>query len=523
MKRPVILAILDGWGEWDISMGNAIANANLPNIDRLNKYYPKLLLQASGLSVGLPWGVKGNSEVGHQAMGTGQIIFQYLPAIDMAISDGGFKKNEVLNRNFDLVKKNNSSLHILGLISNGGVHSHINHLIAILDLAKEKEISKVFIHAITDGRDTSPQSAKEFIEMINAKLAKIKIGKIATLSGRYYTMDRNNNWDRIEKSFRVFTEGNGIKEKCPLEALDNQYARDIYDERLEPVNIVDEANKPIGLIAENDTVLCFNFRKDRSRQISEAFISQDFDKFSREVKNINFLAFTNYKKDLIKEIVFPPQEISARLGEEISKNNKNQLRIAETEKYAHVTYFFNGGNEKPFPGEDRVIIPSKKVSIYSEAPEMSAYELTDKVLGAISENKYDFILINFANPDMVGHTGDLSAGVRAVETVDECLGKIIDKILKIKGTLLISADHGNIEEMIDTITYKKDTEHSTNPVPAWLVSLDYCREKALKSKSSFEIEGMIVDIPPTILDLLGIEKNKEMTGVSLLNLFKKKI
>ena len=525
-KKPLVLVILDGWGEWSVGMGNAILNANLPTIDRLNKYYPKIFLQASGLSVGLPWGVKGNSEVGHQTIGTGQIIFQYLPTIDMAIRNKTFYENKTLLEAIRLAKKNNKKIHILGLLSDGGVHSHINHLLALIDVCREQTFDNFFVHAITDGRDTSFKSAKKYLSILENHLETIKMGKLATISGRYYTMDRNNNWDRIEKAFKSLAHGDGILEKNVDDALDNQYKKEVFDEFLEPINLVDDSNNPIGLIEEGDIVVCFNFRKDRSRQIARVFVDQNFSEFlnTELINDVNFYSFSEYDENLDLNIIFPPQKITSYIGKEIANAKKNQLRIAETEKYAHVTYFFNGGLEDPFINEDRIIIPSRRVKNYADAPEMSADKITEKVLENLDKDKYDFILLNYANPDMVGHTGDLEAAIKAIEKVDSCLGKIIDRVFELEGKLLITSDHGNVEKMIDPITYEKDTEHSTNSVPCWLASIDHIREEALqKMPSSKKIDGMIVDIAPTVLELLNIVKPNDMVGISLLNLFKKKI
>jgi len=507
-----------------VETGNAITQANLPTINILNKYYPKILLQASGLAVGLPWGVRGNSEVGHQSIGVGQIIFQYLPAIDMAIQNGSFSKNKVLLKTIEHNKKKKSSLHLVGLVSDGSVHSHISHLSALLGFAKSQKVKDVFIHIITDGRDTPPDSAKKYINMTLKMIDNFGVGQIATVSGRYYAMDRNNNWDRTEKAVRAMVFGEGIKEKDPIQAVDNQYKNKVYDENLEPVVMVDKKERPIGLIEDEDSVICFNFRKDRSRQITKAFVEPDFNDFdfSNRPKNIEFATFTEYEKGLNAKVIFPEQKITTRLGEILSKSKKRQLRIAETEKYAHVTYFFNGGVEKPYPGEDHIMVLSKKIKTYADLPQMSAEEVTDKLLEAMNKNDYDFILVNYANPDMVGHTGELQAGIKAVEKVDSCLAKLVKGVEKKNGQLLITADHGNVEEMIKMSNMEKDTEHSTNPVPCWHVSFDRGEEE-LQSNTCLQIEGMIIDLAPTILELLGIKAPKEMTGRSLLPLFKNKI
>ncbi|MFA5247780.1 MAG: 2,3-bisphosphoglycerate-independent phosphoglycerate mutase [Patescibacteria group bacterium] len=518
MLKPVILVILDGWGEWDVEKGNPLKKALLPTIDRLNKYYPKTLLQASGLAVGLPWGVRGNSEVGHQTIGTGQIIFQYLPAISAAIGDGSFFNSPALLEAFDRTMRHSSNLHFFGLLSDGSVHSHIDHLFALLEAAKRNKIKEVFIHVVTDGRDTHPQSAKKYIVSLQAKMAELGLGKIATLCGRYYAMDRNNNWERTEESFSVMTAGSGLKEKNPLLAVDFQYEKNIFDEYLKPVNLIDENDQPIGLIKDNDTIICFNYREDRSRQMARAFILPDFKEFvAPRPKNIKYICFTEYEEGLTKDVVFRPDKITVRLGEILSKKGLKQLRVAETEKYAHVTYFFNGGLEKPYAGEDHLLIPSKKVSTYATVPEMSAEEITEKILEAVDQNKYDFILVNYANSDMVGHTGNFVSAVKAVETVDSCLSRLIDKVISLRGSLLITADHGNVEELVNIHTGDTDTQHSKNPVPCWYVTLD----NNIEYKEALEpsIDGMLVDLAPTILDILKISKPKDMVGRSLLPLF----
>jgi 2,3-bisphosphoglycerate-independent phosphoglycerate mutase len=522
-KKPIVLVILDGWGEWDIEKGNPIVKASLPLIDKLNSHYPKVYLQASGIAVGLPWGVRGNSEVGHQTIGSGQIIFQFLPTISTAIGDGSFFKNQALLNAFEWAKKNNSDLHVIGLLSDGAVHSHIEHLFALLEMAKNREVKEVYIHAITDGRDTHPQSAKKFLEMLENKMKVIGIGKLATLSGRYFAMDRNNNWDRVEKASLAFTSGIGLRENNPHEAVDNQYARGIFDEYLEPVILEQENGEPVALIKDNDAIICFNFRKDRSRQITKSFITPGFKEFKqvKQPQNIKYVSFAQYEENSPAEVAFHEQEITVRLGEILSKNWKRQLRIAETEKYAHVTYFFNGGMEEPFFYEDRILVASKRVASYADAPEMSATEITDKLIEAMEKNNYDFILVNYANSDMVGHTGNYAAAVKALQHVDGCLATLIEAVFAKGGELVITADHGNVEEMLNIYTGEPDTQHSKNVVPCWYVSEDSWVEKAEARK--IEAQGLLVDLTPTILDLLGFEKDPRMSGSSLMREFKKQL
>jgi len=521
VKKPIVLVILDGWGEWDVEVGNPLVKANLPTINQLNKFYPKTLLQASGLAVGLPWGVRGNSEVGHQAIGAGQIIFQYLPTISMSIQNSSFAKNEALLSAMDWAKKHDSRLHLWGLLSDGGVHSHLDHLSALIGLAKSRGVKNLFIHAVADGRDTPPQNVNKYLEIINNLCRDFKIGAIASLTGRYYAMDRNQNWDRTEKAFSAMVDGEGLRETDVLKAVDKQYDGKVFDEYLEPVVIVDKKDEPIGLIQENDSIICFNFREDRTRQMAEAFSAKSFAEFKKadRPKNIKFTGFISYEDSLPAGVAFPEQKITTRLGEILSKAGKKQLRIAETEKYAHVTYFFNGGVEKPYPGEERVLIPSKNVRTYATKPEMSAREITDRVIKEINKDKFDFILLNYANPDMVGHTGDLEAGIKAVEETDACLKDLMAEVLARQGSLIITADHGNVEEMINTISFEKDTEHSTNPVPCWLVTSDNSFSEA-KEGGCAEINGMIIDIAPTILEIMNLKTPPEMIGRSLLSVLK---
>lgn len=515
--KPIVLVVLDGWGEWNTKIGNPASVAKLPTIDKLNSYYPKLLLEASGLAVGLPWGVFGNSEVGHQTMGAGQIIYHYLPTITGSIQSRSFFNNAKLKDAFNKAKKRKSRIHFLGLASNGGVHSHIDHLFALIKMAKEQKFNDTYIHAITDGRDTPPADGVKFIESIQKYIDEQGVGKIATVIGRYYAMDRNNNWDRVEEAYAALTKGKGIKAHHPIEAMEKSYSQKEYDEYLKPIVIVDEVDQPVGQIKPGDVVINFNFRADRARQITRAFAYPDFDKFKHceLVKNIHYLPFTEYEENMPVSSVFPPQKITARIGEILSKHNMRQLRIAETEKYAHVTYFFNGGEPEPFKGEDRIFIPSKNAKSYADIPEMSAYEVTDKLLKAITGTEYDFVLVNYANPDMVGHTGVFSAGIKALEVVDSCLDRLISTVFAIGGCLLITADHGNVEEMINLETGEIDTKHSNNPVPFWFVSPSNRRKEA-NSEPVTKISGMLADIAATILDLAEIDRPKDIIGESLM-------
>lgn len=514
--KPIVLVVLDGWGLSENTKGNAITEANLPTIDRLNSYYPHLALQASGISVGLPWGEPGNSEVGHMTLGTGQVIYQSMPRITMAIQNGEFFKNPSFLRAIEHAKKNNSSLHLMGLVGKGGVHSTIDHLYALLELMDQEKFDRVFIHVFTDGRDSSPTSGLESVKELKSRLDANKIGRIATISGRYWAMDRNNNWDRTEKAYNSMTKGEGEKITNIEDYFRKSYAKEVYDEYLEPA-VVSNQDGSVGIIQDNDAVIFFNFREDRARQLTRAFISPEFSKFPRhELKNIHFVTMVQYEDNPKADVAYGPVEIKNCLSEILSKNGLKQLRIAETEKFAHVTYFFNGGNEEPFQGEDRVIIPSKNVVTFDKVPEMSAPEITEAVIKQIGADKYDFILINFANADMVGHTGNEKATIMAVEVIDKCLDKIIKLVLEKKGCLLITADHGNAEEVINIQTGEIDTEHSINPVPLWFVTISNRKDEP-QPKIPIVAAGLLSDIAPTILAILNLKKPDGMTGESLLD------
>lgn len=518
MFKPVILIVLDGWGIGKNNTANTITRANLPTITKLNNFYPNLSLQAAGISVGLPWGEPGNSEVGHTTLGTGKIIYQSLPRIAMAIQNGEFYRNQVFLEAMSIANKNNSALHLMGLVGKGAVHSHVEHLYALLEMARDQKVKQVFVHVFTDGRDCAPNSAIESIAELQHKLAEFGVGKIASIGGRYFGMDRNNNWDRIQKAYASMTQGTGAQIADPVSYLRESYKKEIFDEYIEPATIV-EQGKPIGLIQNNDSIIFFNYREDRARQITETFVLPGFMKFERTaLQNINFVAMTQYEDGLPMNVAFPPIKITECLGNLLSKHKKSQLRIAETEKFAHVTYFFNGGQETAFPKEDRLIIPSKNVASFDLAPEMSAQELTDTVIDVVEKEKYDFILMNYANADIVGHTGNEVAITKAVETIDHCLGKLIPVVLLKKGCLLITADHGNAEETKNNLTGEINTEHSINPVPLWFITSENHREKPVGF--SDEPQGLLSDITPTILDLMQIDIPEEITGESLLPLLK---
>lgn len=523
MYKPVVLIILDGWGLSSATEGNPINQAKTPTIDKIEQYYKGLSLQASGVSVGIPWGEPGNSEVGHLTLGAGKIIYQNLPRINLSIEDGSFFNNEALLKGIENVKKNKSNLHIMGLLSEGTVHSNYEHLFATLLLAARNKIKNVYIHIFTDGRDSSPDSGAQIVEKLQDRIKELGVGQIASLCGRNWAMDRNNNWDRTQKAYDALTLGKGELIKDPIEHLKSLYAKNISDEYVEPA-IVSKNGKPLVTVQNNDTIIFYNFREDRARQLTKAFSVPDFDKVKKEkFLNVEFITFTEYEKNLPVSVVFPPEEVQLGLGEILSKHHKKQLRIAETEKYAHVTYFFNGGKEVAWPGEDRILVPSPTVSKFDEQPEMSAGDVTRKAIEAVEIKKYDFILINYANPDMVGHTGNEKAVIRAVETVDKSLSKLIPAVLKENGCILITADHGNAEEMENPSTGEHITEHSNNPVPFWLVTPTNHLEKPLSKEeialNQRKVAGLLSDVAPTVLEIMNIPKPSEMSGESLISLF----
>lgn len=522
MYRPFVLVVLDGWGVSNSVQGNPIRSATLPTFDKFNRYYPMTTLQASGISVGLPWNTAGNSEVGHMTMGAGRIIYQNMPRIALSIQDGSFFKNPVLLEAIEAAKRSGATLHLMGLISPGAVHSHKDHLLALLRMAKENQVEQVAVHAFTDGRDSSPTSGIEHIRELGREMKLIGVGHLATLCGRNFAMDRNNNWDRIEKAYKMLTESVGERTDDPLVHLEQSYAHGVTDEYIEPT-IIEDGGKPVGVIRDGDAVIFFNFREDRARELTKAFIIPDFDGFKRAVTpRVTFVTLTEYEKDLPVKVAFPPENVQHGLGEVLSKQGLRQLRIAETEKYAHVTYFFNGGSEQAFPGEDRLLIPSQPVARFDEAPEMSAPEITETVIKKIGESIYDFILVNYANPDMVGHTGNEAASVKAVQATDKSLSLLVPAVLKVGGALIITADHGNVEEIHNLSTGEHNTEHSINPIPLWYLTPDNHRDKNSEQmmREQNEVHGLLSDVAPTVLDILGIGKPPEMNGTSLLPLLK---
>ena len=503
MKKPLLLMILDGFGIGKHDNTNAIFNAKKPNIDKLFSSNPITQIGASGMDVGLPDGQMGNSEVGHTNIGAGRIVYQELTRITKTINEDKLKDNEAIVGAMDSALKNGTALHLMGLLSSGGVHSHNTHLYGILKLAKQKGLDKVYIHAFLDGRDVPPSSAAEFVEECMKETEKIGVGKIATVMGRYYAMDRDNRWDRVEKAYAAMVYGEGVEADCPVCAVKNSYAQEVTDEFVVPAVI-----KGGATIKPNDSVIFYNFRPDRAREITRALVDPDFKGFGR--KNgffpLNYVCMTQYDATMPNvEVAFKPQTLENTLGEYISNLGMEQLRIAETEKYAHVTFFFNGGVEKQYPGEDRILVKSPAVATYDLQPEMSAYEVTDKLVPAIKSGKYDMIILNFANCDMVGHTGVFEAAVKAVEAVDTCVGKVIDAVKEMDGVALITADHGNADKMIDD-DGEPFTAHTTNPVPFCVVGYD-CELRE---------GGRLADIAPTMLQIMNLPQPKEMDGKSLI-------
>lgn len=502
MKKPLILMILDGFGIAP-ERGNAIKAANKPNIDKLFAENPLTQIGASGMDVGLPDGQMGNSEVGHTNIGAGRIVYQELTRITKTINEGKLKDNEAIVSAMDKALENGTALHLMGLLSDGGVHSHNTHLYGILELAKKKGLEKVYIHAFLDGRDVPPSSAADFVQACVDKTEEIGVGKIATVMGRYYAMDRDNRWERVEKAYAAMVYGEGVEAECPVCAVKNSYKEDVTDEFVVPSVI-----KGGATIQPNDSVIFFNFRPDRAREITRTLVDPDFDGFERKKGffPVNFVCMTQYDATMPNvDVAFKPQVLKNTLGEYISDKGMSQLRIAETEKYAHVTFFFNGGVEKQYPGEDRILVKSPSVATYDLQPEMSAYEVTDKLVPAIKSGKYDMIILNFANCDMVGHTGVFDAAVKAVEAVDDCVGKVVDAIKEMGGVALITADHGNADKMVDD-DGEPFTAHTTNPVPFCVIGYD-CELKD---------GGRLADIAPTMLQILGLPQPEEMDGTSLI-------
>lgn len=506
--RPVALIIMDGFGLRDTVEGNAVAQAKKPNYDRLMAKYPHTTLTACGEAVGLPEGQMGNSEVGHLNIGAGRIVYQDLTRISKSIREGEFFENSTLVEAVRAAKNNGKKLHLYGLLSDGGVHSHIEHMFAMLDLAKKEDMHDVYIHAFLDGRDVAPDSGKKFIQEMQAKIQEVGIGKIATVQGRYYAMDRDKRWERVEKSYRAIVYGDGPKYTDPLEAVTESYNKSVFDEFVEPTVIVDENGQPVSLVESGDSVVFLNFRPDRAIQLSQVFTNKDFRGFDRGPKfpeNLHFVCLTLFSETVGGYVAYEPKNLDNTLGEVLVQQGKKQLRIAETEKYPHVTFFFSGGRDVELPGETRILINSPKVATYDLKPEMSAYEVADACVKEIEAEKHDAIILNFANPDMVGHSGMLEPTIKAVEATDECMGKVVDAVIAKGGIAIIIADHGNADMVFDEAG-RPFTAHTSNPVPFILTSEDV----------TLRDSGILADVAPTILDLMQLPKPAEMTGESMI-------
>lgn len=522
--KPVVLVIMDGWGVAPNVDGNAITKAETPNFAKFLQNYPTMTVHASGNEVGLMFGEMGNSEVGHLNIGAGRVYYQSCPRINRSIEEGSFFENQAFLSAIEKVKKNNSKLHLVGLVSSGNVHSSNEHLYALLELCKKEKLTKnVFVHAILDGRDALYNSGREFIAELQEKIDELKVGKIATLSGRYFAMDRDNRWDRCEKAYQAIVAGKADRNNSDaLAAIDESYAQKNYDEEFIPT-VLTSKNKPIATVDSGDAVIFFNFRPDRGRELAEAFAVPSFNKFSKEyIKDLFVVTMTEYEKNLPVAVAFAPMAVHNCLAEVISKAGLKQMHVAETEKYAHVTFFLNGTVEEPFPGEERLLIPSARVPSYDQKPEMSALEITKEVNKIIDKGGYDFIVLNLANADMVGHTGNLDAGVKACKVIDKCLGDIANHTLAQNGVVVITADHGNAEEMSNLQTGEMDKEHSTNPVPLIIIGQDFMGQAGPSGDppegdlSLMQPVGMLADVAPTVLKLLGIDQPEEMTGEALI-------
>ncbi len=509
-KQTTILMILDGFGINEKEEGNAIKLANTPNLDNITENYPCVKGYASGLAVGLPDGQMGNSEVGHLNMGAGRVVYQELTRITKSIHDGDFFENKEILQAIENCKRFDSALHLYGLLSDGGVHSHNTHIYALLKLAKDHNLSKVYVHAFLDGRDTPPTSGASYIHSLEKEMETIGVGKIASIMGRYYAMDRDNRWERVKLAYDALALGKGDTSESATQCIEHSYEKGINDEFVVPT-IIMHNDMPTATIKENDSVIFFNFRPDRAREITRAFCDPDFAGFPRPngMFRLEYVCFTEYDITIPNKLVaYKPQSLDKTLGEYLASLGKTQLRLAETEKYAHVTFFFNGGVEKPNEGEDRVLVPSPKVATYDLQPEMSAYGVTDALVENIKSGKYDLIIINYANPDMVGHTGIIPAAIKAIEAVDLCLGRVMKAIIETDAQMFLCADHGNSDQLIDYVTREPFTAHTTNPVPFVLVN---CK-KAVGLRDG----GKLADIAPTLLEMMGIAKPEEMTGTSLL-------
>ncbi len=521
-RQPAVLIVLDGFGVAAPSRGNTIALAKTPVLDRLMEQYPTMTLQAAGDAVGLPWGEMGNSEVGHLAIGSGKTIYQDLPRITRSIVDGSFFTNPVFVQSLSSVNHHQAAVHIIGLFSPAGVHSFDEHAFALMELCQRQKVKRVFLHVILDGRDTPYNSGLEFVTKLTKKITSIGVGTIATISGRFYAMDRDNHWERTQATYEAMVDGRGPTAIDPMTAIQESYHRGVYDEQFVPT-VMMENGRPVATVGDHDAVIFFNFRNDRARQLTKAFVLPGFTKFPRPtyLKDITFVTMTEYEANLPVSVAYPPEVVTEPLAKVYSDAGLKQLHAAETEKYAHVTFFFNGGIETAFPGEDRVLVPSPSVASYDQKPDMSAREVTDRVVKAMNTGQYSLIVINFANPDMVGHTGNIPATIKAIETVDSCLGQIVETTLSINGLVMITADHGNAEAKIDAQTGAVSKEHSANPVPLMVIANDLPPavmtkyHVPMKDLSSLMPVGVLADIAPTLLGLTGLPIPSEMTGHNL--------
>ncbi len=514
-----MLVVLDGWGVGPSHIGNAITQAQTSEFDAIELSYPFTTLQASGIAVGLPWGEAGNSEVGHLTIGTGRIVFQHLPRITLAIQDGSFFTNPAFIGACAHVRKGRARLHLMGLLSSGSVHSYIDHLYALLELAKREKIEEVYIHVFTDGRDAMPKEGKRHIENLEERFRALGVGKIASVMGRSYALDRNGNWEKTRAAYECLTGMHASRTPAAARWMEHHYSEGVTDEFIPPVAV--EASGDTRIRA-HDAVVFFDYREDSARQLAEAFVTEDFISFSRtRIPSLYFVTMTEYRKGLPAHIAFEPITIIQTLGEVIAERGLKQLRIAESEKYAHVTYFFNGGREKPLEGEERILIPSESAPHYDTVPEMKTLDLAEAAMQALRTNRYTFILVNFASPDMVGHTGNLTATMHAAAIVDQAIGNLVRAVRKAGAVCMITADHGNAEEKLDPYTGEVRTEHTTNPVPCYLIADEFMQKKSPETAAlkKIEVGGLLTDVAPTILQLLGIKKPVEMTGKSLLSLF----
>lgn len=521
-RQPAVLIVVDGFGVAAPSRGNAIALAKTPVIDRLVNQYPTMTLQASGDAVGLPWGEMGNSEVGHLSIGAGRVIYQDLPRITRSIVDGSFFTNAVFDQAIQAAQEHHGRVHLMGMFSSAGVHSLDEHAYALLDLCVRHGIHDVAVHAFLDGRDSPYNSGLEYLTQLERKLADLGAGEIATVSGRYYAMDRDNHWDRTQQAYEAIANGHGPTATSATGALQDSYQQGVYDEQVPPT-VITKRGKPVATVGDHDAVIFFNFRSDRARQLTKAFVLPGFDKFSRPtyLRDVSFVAMTEYEKDLPVSIAFPPETVTEPLAKVYSDAGLKQLHAAETEKYAHVTFFFNGGVETAFPGEERALVPSPAVAAYDQKPEMSARGITERVVQGLNTGQYALVVVNFANPDMIGHTGNMPATIKAVEIVDECIGQIVDATLSINGLVMITGDHGNAEAKINAQTGEISKEHSANPVPLIVVANDLPAQLAdryrapVRDLSTMTPVGVLADIAPTLLNLVGLPVPPSMSGHDL--------